>query len=174
MIAEDNPLIVKSYEDVVTDAGLSVSRSFTRVNRAKEWLSVHNPDVAILTSRFRTKAVPNLRKCYAAGVPFSLFLAVRPIRGHRRDFQIGALVGKASYNQRIKVGIARPNCVLTSQAKTRGLAFLLNFEGHKQYYAEGPLWVGNGHSLNSPDASIDHCASCPLDVLIIWRTSPRL
>jgi DNA-binding response OmpR family regulator len=48
MIAEDNPLIVDSYEDVVTDAGLSVGGSFLSCKSAEEWLSVHNPDVAIL------------------------------------------------------------------------------------------------------------------------------
>ena len=48
MIAEDNPLIVDSYEDVVTDAGLSVGGSFASCKSAEEWLSVHNPDVAIL------------------------------------------------------------------------------------------------------------------------------
>jgi DNA-binding NtrC family response regulator len=48
LIAEDNPLIVESYEDVVTDAGLSVGGSFVSCQSAEEWLNVHNPDVAIL------------------------------------------------------------------------------------------------------------------------------
>jgi len=38
MIAEDNPLIVESYEDVVTDAGLSVGGSFFSCKSAEEWL----------------------------------------------------------------------------------------------------------------------------------------
>jgi DNA-binding response OmpR family regulator len=48
MIAEDNPLIVESYEDAVTDAGLSVAGSFLSCKSAEDWLSVHAPDVAIL------------------------------------------------------------------------------------------------------------------------------
>jgi DNA-binding response OmpR family regulator len=48
LIAEDNPLIAVSYEDIVTDAGLSVGGSFLSCESAEKWLSVHNPDVAIL------------------------------------------------------------------------------------------------------------------------------
>ena len=48
LIAEDNPLIAVSYEDIVTDAGLSVGGSFLSCKSAEEWLSVHNPDVAII------------------------------------------------------------------------------------------------------------------------------
>jgi two-component SAPR family response regulator len=48
LIAEDNHLIALCYEDVVTDAGLSVGGSFLSCESAEEWLSVHNPDVAIL------------------------------------------------------------------------------------------------------------------------------
>ena len=48
LIAEDNRLIALCYEDVVTDAGLSVGGSFLSCESAEEWLSVHNPDVAIL------------------------------------------------------------------------------------------------------------------------------
>ena len=48
MIAEDNPLIIESYENVVTDAGLSVAGSFLSCRSAEDWLSIHRPDVAIL------------------------------------------------------------------------------------------------------------------------------
>ena len=48
LIAEDNPLIAVSYEDIVTDAGLSVGGAFLSCKSAEKWLSVHNPDVAIL------------------------------------------------------------------------------------------------------------------------------
>jgi len=48
LIAEDNPLIAVSYEDLVTDAGLSVGGSFLSCESAEKWLSVHNPDLAIL------------------------------------------------------------------------------------------------------------------------------
>ena len=48
LIAEDNPLIAVSYEDIVTDAGLSVGGSFLSSESAKEWLNVHNPDLAII------------------------------------------------------------------------------------------------------------------------------
>jgi len=48
MIAEDNQLIVESYKDLVTDAGFIFGASFLSCKSAEEWLSVHNPDVAIL------------------------------------------------------------------------------------------------------------------------------
>ena len=48
LIAEDKPLIAVSYEDIVTDAGLSVEGAFLSCESAEKWLSVHNPDVAIL------------------------------------------------------------------------------------------------------------------------------
>ncbi len=48
LIAEDNPLIAVSYEEIVTEAGLSVGGSFASRESAEEWLSVHSPDVAIL------------------------------------------------------------------------------------------------------------------------------
>jgi DNA-binding response OmpR family regulator len=48
LIAEDNPLIAVSYEDIVRDAGLSVGGSFLSCESAEKWLSVHNPDLAIL------------------------------------------------------------------------------------------------------------------------------
>jgi two-component SAPR family response regulator len=48
LIAEDNRLIALCYEDIVTDAGLSVGGSFLSRESAEEWLSVHNPDLAIL------------------------------------------------------------------------------------------------------------------------------
>ena len=35
MIAEDNPLIVEAYEDIVTDAGLSVGGLSSHVNRLR-------------------------------------------------------------------------------------------------------------------------------------------
>ena len=48
MIAEDNQLIVESYKDLVTDAGFIFGASFLSCKSAEAWLSVHNPDVAIL------------------------------------------------------------------------------------------------------------------------------
>ena len=48
LIVEYDPLIAVSYEDVVTDAGLSVAGSFPSPESAEKWLSVHNPDLAIL------------------------------------------------------------------------------------------------------------------------------
>lgn len=48
LIAEDDPLIAVSYEDIVAEAGLSVGGSFASCELAEEWLSVHTPDVAIL------------------------------------------------------------------------------------------------------------------------------
>src|SRR5262245_3072621 len=48
MIADDNPLIVESYKDVVTNAGFIFGGSFLSCKSAEEWLSVHYPDAAIL------------------------------------------------------------------------------------------------------------------------------
>src|SRR5664279_798543 len=48
LIAEDNPLIAASYENIVTDAGLSVGGSFLSCESAEEWLNDHNPDLAII------------------------------------------------------------------------------------------------------------------------------
>jgi DNA-binding response OmpR family regulator len=48
LIAEDNPLIAASYENIVTDAGLSVGGSFLSCESAEEWLNAHNPDLAII------------------------------------------------------------------------------------------------------------------------------
>ena len=79
MIAEDNPLIVEFYEDVVTDAGLSVGGSFASCESAEEWLSVHNPDVAILDVTLQDGSSVDLRKSCAGGkYRFSSFLVVRP------------------------------------------------------------------------------------------------
>jgi len=47
LIAEDNPLIAVSYEDIVTDAGLSVGGAFLSCESAEKWLSVHNPENGI-------------------------------------------------------------------------------------------------------------------------------
>jgi DNA-binding response OmpR family regulator len=48
LIAEDNPLIAASYENILTDAGLSVGGSFLSCESAEEWLNDHNPDLAII------------------------------------------------------------------------------------------------------------------------------
>ena len=79
MIAEDNPLIVESYEDVVTDAGLSVGGSFFSCKSAEEWLSVHNPDVAILDVTLQDGSSAQLAKKGSAGEKyrFSSFLVIR-------------------------------------------------------------------------------------------------
>ena len=71
MIAEDNPLIVESYEDVVTDAGLSVGGSFASCELAEEWLSVHNPDVAILDITLQDGSSTRLaKKLCGREIPF--------------------------------------------------------------------------------------------------------
>jgi len=69
--AEDNPLIVESYEDVVTDAGLSVGGSFFSSKSAEEWLSVHNPDVAILDVTLQDGSSARLaKKLCGREIPF--------------------------------------------------------------------------------------------------------
>jgi len=71
MIAEDNPLIVESYEGVVTDAGLSVGGSFFSSKSAEEWLSVHNPDVAILDVTLQDGSSAQLaKKLCGREIPF--------------------------------------------------------------------------------------------------------
>ena len=71
MIAEDNPLVVEFYEDVVTDAGLSVGGSFFSSKSAEEWLSVHNPDVAILDVTLQDgSSVELAKKLCGRKIPF--------------------------------------------------------------------------------------------------------
>jgi two-component SAPR family response regulator len=48
LIVEDKPFITIFYEEIVIDAGLSVGESFASCKSAGEWLSVHNPDLAII------------------------------------------------------------------------------------------------------------------------------
>jgi len=69
LIAEDNPLIAVSYEDIVTDAGLSVGGSFLSCESAEKWLSVHNPDVAILDVTLQDGNCAELAK-KLCGIPF--------------------------------------------------------------------------------------------------------
>jgi DNA-binding NtrC family response regulator len=81
MIAEDNPLIVESYEDAVTDAGLSVAGSFLSCKSAEDWLSVHAPDVAILDIALQDGNSAELAKSCAAGkFHFSSSPVIRPNR----------------------------------------------------------------------------------------------
>jgi len=71
MIAEDNPLIVESYEDVVTDAGLSVGGSFASCESAEEWLSVHDPDLAIIDITLQDgNSVELAKKLCGRKIPF--------------------------------------------------------------------------------------------------------
>ena len=71
MIAEDNPLIVEFYEDVVTDAGLAVGGCFVSCKSAEEWLSVNNPDVAILDVTLRDgSSVELAKKLCGREIPF--------------------------------------------------------------------------------------------------------
>ena len=81
LIAEDNRLIALYHEDVVTDAGLSVGGSFLSSESAEEWLSVHNPDVAILDITLQDGNSAELAKKLAAGrFRFSSFLVIPPNR----------------------------------------------------------------------------------------------
>ncbi len=71
MIAEDNPLIAESYEDVVNDAGLSVAGSFPSCKSAEDWLSLHAPDVAILDIALQDGHSAELaRKLCGREIPF--------------------------------------------------------------------------------------------------------
>ena len=79
MIAEDNPLIVQSYEDVVADVGLSVGGSFFSCKLAEEWLSVHNPDVAILDVTLQDGNSAQLaKKLCAREIPFLVVSGCSP------------------------------------------------------------------------------------------------
>ena len=70
LIAEDNRLIALYHEDVVTDAGLSVGGSFLSSESA-EWLSVHNPDVAILDIMLQDgNSVELAKKLCGREIPF--------------------------------------------------------------------------------------------------------
>jgi two-component SAPR family response regulator len=52
LIVEDEPFITMFYEEII-DAGLSVGGSFVSCKSAEEWLSVHNPDLAIIDVSLR-------------------------------------------------------------------------------------------------------------------------
>jgi DNA-binding response OmpR family regulator len=71
LIAEDNPLIAASYEDILTDAGLSVGGSFLSCESAEEWLNVHNPDLAIIDIMLQDGSSSELaKKLCGRDIPF--------------------------------------------------------------------------------------------------------
>lgn len=71
LIAEDDPLIAMSYVDIVIDAGLSVGGSFASCQSAKQWLSVHSPDVAILDVKLQDGNSAELaKKLCGREIPF--------------------------------------------------------------------------------------------------------
>lgn len=70
LIAEHNRLIALCYKDIVTDAGL-LSGSFLSCESAEEWLSVHNPDVAILDIMLQDgNSVELAKKLCGREIPF--------------------------------------------------------------------------------------------------------
>jgi len=71
LIVEDEPFISMLYEDIVIDAGLSVGRSFASCESAKEWLTVHRPDVAILDIKLQDGCSTELaKKLCGREIPF--------------------------------------------------------------------------------------------------------
>jgi len=71
LIAEDNPLISVSYEDIVIEAGLSVGGSFPSCESAEQWLDAHNPDVAILDVTLQDgSSVELAKKLCGREIPF--------------------------------------------------------------------------------------------------------
>lgn len=79
LIAEDNPLIAVSYENIVTDAGLSVGGSFLSCESAEEWLNVHNPDLAILDIMLQDGNSAELaKKLCGREIPFLVITGYSP------------------------------------------------------------------------------------------------
>jgi DNA-binding response OmpR family regulator len=71
MIADDNPLIVESYKDVVTNAGFIFGGPFLSCKSAEEWLSVHYPDAAILDVMLQDGSSAGLaKKLCGREIPF--------------------------------------------------------------------------------------------------------
>ena len=71
LIVDDEPLIHMLYEELVIDAGLSVGGSFFSCKSAEEWLSVHNPDVAILDITLQDGSSARLaKKLCGREIPF--------------------------------------------------------------------------------------------------------
>jgi DNA-binding response OmpR family regulator len=81
LIAEDNPVIALSYEEIVIDPGLSVGGSFLSCKSAEECLDVHNPDVAILDVTLQDGNSAQLaKKLCGTESRFLSFLVIRPNR----------------------------------------------------------------------------------------------
>jgi len=71
LIVDDEPLISMLYEEIVIDAGLSVGGTFASCESAEEWLSVHNPDVAILDITLQDGSSAQLaKKLCGREIPF--------------------------------------------------------------------------------------------------------
>jgi two-component system, response regulator PdtaR len=71
LIVEDERLVSMTYEDIVTDAGLTVGGSFVSCKSADEWLSIHSPDVVIIDIKLQDGSSAELaKKLCGRKVPF--------------------------------------------------------------------------------------------------------
>lgn len=71
LIIEDEHFVSMLYEDIVTDAGLSVGGSFASCKSAEEWLSIHSPDVAIIDIKLQDGSSAELaKKLCGRKIPF--------------------------------------------------------------------------------------------------------
>jgi DNA-binding response OmpR family regulator len=71
LIVEDEPFVSMLYEEIITDAGLSVGGSFASCESAEEWLSLHDPDVAIIDIKLQDGNSAELaKKLRGRKIPF--------------------------------------------------------------------------------------------------------
>ena len=95
LIVEDEPFFSMTYEDIVIDAGLSVSGTFASCESAEEWLSVHSPDVAILDIRLQDgSSVELAKKLCDRKIPFLVVSGYSADDGIDEVFQSAPWVAK--------------------------------------------------------------------------------
>jgi DNA-binding response OmpR family regulator len=95
LIAEDDPFVSMTYEEIVTDAGLSVGGSFASCKSAEKWLSVHNPDAAIIDIKLEDRSSAELaKKLCGRKIPFLVVSGYSANDGTDEVFQSAPWVTK--------------------------------------------------------------------------------
>ena len=95
LIVEDEPLVSMIYEDIVTDAGLSVGGSFSSSKSAEEWLSAHDADVAIIDIKLQDGSSAELaKKLCGRKIPFLVVSGYSSNNGHDEVFKSATWVAK--------------------------------------------------------------------------------
>jgi DNA-binding NtrC family response regulator len=109
LIIEDERFISMTYEDIVTDAGLSVGGCFDSCKSAEEWLSIHSPDVAIIDIKLQDGSSAELaKKLCDRKIPFLV------VSGYPADDGIDEVFQSAPW-------VAKPVTSDTLQLALRGI-----------------------------------------------------